>query len=67
MSKPAGGQANINADELKSIKIDYFPLEQQLKYCEALEKDVKLLQELKDLILAIEAKIQTFLLGIFEK
>jgi len=31
IAKPAGGQANINAEELARVVIDYYPIEEQVR------------------------------------
>jgi len=47
IAKPAGGQANINAEELTSIKIDYYDIEKQKEIIEMLDKEFQLLSQLK--------------------
>jgi len=46
IAKPAGGQANINADELAKTKIDYFDLKTQEKIVNKFDAEMELLKRL---------------------
>jgi len=49
IAKPAGGQANINADELSAVKIDYRPLEEQEDIVAQLDNEVNTIKSLLEI------------------
>ena len=61
MAKPAGGQANINAEELTNIKIDYFNADEQKEIVEKLDKVFRLLSQLRELKYQAQQKIEKIL------
>nr|WGD73486.1 N-6 DNA methylase [Bacillus subtilis] len=49
IAKPAGGQANINAEELAATKIDYYPIEEQNKIVENMMEKSRTLDSVQKL------------------
>jgi type I restriction-modification system DNA methylase subunit/restriction endonuclease S subunit len=49
IAKPAGGQANINANDLAAVKIDYRPLEEQNAVVDKLNHESKIIKALIDM------------------
>ena len=57
IAKPAGGQANINADELTSINLDYFEPEIQRQIVAKLDSQMNVLEGLRKMKAEAEKKI----------
>ena len=49
IAKPAGGQANINANELKNVKIDYYEPEEQEKIVSKLDREMQSLNSVNEI------------------
>ena len=63
--KPAGGQANINADELGAVSIDYFEPEVQHKIVTELETQMDVLKGLLKMKTEAEIKISKILADVW--
>lgn len=63
--KPSGGQANINADELGSVSIDYFEPEVQNKIVSELDAQMEVLKGLQKMKAEAEAKIGKILADVW--
>jgi len=61
IAKPAGGQANINLQELAQTKIDYFTPEIQRKIIKELDKEMQALEKVKMLKEKAEKRIEEIL------
>ena len=65
IAKPAGGQANINVDELASINIDYYPLETQQKFVAEVNSKMRTLESLREMKSEAEKKIENILADVW--
>jgi type I restriction enzyme S subunit len=65
IAKPAGGQANINVDELTSINIDYFDSETQRKIVAELDAQMQVLEGLRTMKMVAEKKIEKILAEVW--
>ena len=63
--KPAGGQANINANELGVVPIDYFDPEIQNRIVSELDSQMKILDGLQKMKLEAQKKIETILADVW--
>lgn len=63
--KPAGGQANINADELGAVPIDYFEPEIQNQIVVELDAQMQVLEGLRKMKTAAEKKINQILADVW--
>lgn len=63
--KPAGGQANINADELGSVSIDYYEPEIQQKIVSELDKQMQILEGLITMKTEAQKKIKQILADVW--
>lgn len=61
IAKPAGGQANINAEELARVPIDYYPLEEQIRMVESLTPQYQAIQGVVLLKSAAEVALSAIL------
>jgi type I restriction-modification system DNA methylase subunit/restriction endonuclease S subunit len=61
IAKPAGGQANINAEELAQTKIDYYPLEIQRQIVEKFDRQMQALEGVRLLRLEAQNRIEKIL------
>jgi type I restriction-modification system DNA methylase subunit/restriction endonuclease S subunit len=65
IAKPAGGQANINTEELASINIDYCPLEIQQQIVAEINSQMKNLEALRDMKNKAEQIIEKILSDVW--
>jgi type I restriction-modification system DNA methylase subunit/restriction endonuclease S subunit len=63
--KPAGGQANINADELGAVSIDYFDPEIQNQIVSELDAQIQVLEGLREMKSEAQKKINQILADIW--
>lgn len=63
--KPAGGQANINVDELGSISIDYYEPEIQNKIIAGLDSQMQILEGLRKMKTEAQKKINQILADVW--
>jgi len=63
--KPAGGQANINADELGSVSIDYYEPEIQQKIVSELDSQMHILEGLRKMKTEAQKKINQILADVW--
>ena len=63
--KPAGGQANINADELGAVSIDYFETEVQNEIVSELDSQMQILEGLSKMKTEAEKKINQILADVW--
>ena len=61
IAKPSGGQANINAEELASVNIEFVDLETQRKIVAELDAQMQVLDGLRQMKAAAETKINAIL------
>lgn len=65
IGKQAGGQANINADELAQTIIDWYPFETQRQIVERLDRQMSALESVRFLKAEAEKRIEEILSGVW--
>lgn len=65
IGKQAGGQANINVDELSETMIDWYPLETQRQIVEKLDKQMQALEGVRMLKSEAQKRIEDILMTVW--
>lgn len=65
IAKPAGGQANINAEELAQTIIDYYPIEIQHQIVEKLDSQMQALEGVRLLKEEAQKRIEEILAKVW--
>jgi len=66
-AKPAGGQANINAEELAQTIIDYYPIKTQCQIVEKLDRQMQALEGVRLLKEEAQKKVEEILTEVWGK
>ncbi len=65
IAKPSGGQANINADQVMTTTIDYFPLTVQQEIVAKLDKEMEALEAVRLLRQEAEKRIERIITEVW--